>query len=258
LVVFLREPRLIQVAKRFLQRIHMLADFLHRPAPDESNPPNVQARVFLASFMIAYKQSYVFEDIRELETTLLGSATVFVELMERIARLIIEQGSFSNIPKDVTANFSACLFRFLRDFNAWKVPDEAKLTRRIWHALIALEEAQMHLPEDEAADSRLSVELRTQIARLRDKLRQIAGAAKVQEYDASRSARRADGRQLRTLTWRGEGLPERVSNEQLAHELMLDTSFQLTDTAETSSNVCELSRTIRERFHQVRGSFSFF
>ena len=258
MVIFLREPCLIQVTKLLLQRIHMLTDFLHRPGPGESNPPSIQVRVFLASFMIAYKQSHVFEEMKELETTLLGSAKVFVELIEHIARLIIEQGSFSNIPKDTTANFSTCLFKFLKDFNAWKVPDEKKLTRRIWHALIALENAQMHLPADEAEQSSLKIELRTQTDRLRNKLRQIAGVAKVQEFDASRIAAREDGLQLRILARGGGGLPERVSNEQLAHELMLDNSFQLTGTAEASGSVCPLSHAIRERFHQVLGSFSLF
>jgi hypothetical protein len=256
LVVFLREPRLINVTRLFLERIHMLNALLHHPESGTPNPPNV--RVFLASFMIAYKQPHVFEEIKELETALIESATVFVELVERIARLILKQGSFSNLPKDATANFSACLHKFFRDFNAWKIPDEAKLTRRIWHALVALEDAEIYLPEDEPEDSRLRVELRAQSTRLRDKLRQIAGAAKVQEFDASRSATRANGQQLRTLTRGGRGLQDRVNNEQLAYELMLDNAFQLTDSAEMSGSVCPLSHAIRERFHQVRGlSFSF-
>ena len=201
--------------------------------------------------MIAYKQSHVFEEIKELETTLIGSATVFVELVERIAKLILEQGSFSNLPKDTTANFSACLHKFLRDFNAWKIPDEAKLTRRIWHALNALEDAQIYLPEDEAQDSRLWVEFRTQTTRLRDKLRQIAGAAKVREFDASRRTARAEVQQLGTLSRGRDMLPQRMSNEQLAHELMLDNAFQLNDSAEMAGSGCPLHRAILERFHQV-------
>jgi hypothetical protein len=206
--------------------------------------------------MIAYKQSHVFEEMKELETTLFNSASVFVEFVERIAKLIIERGSFSNIPKDLTANFIAYLYKFLKDFKAWKVPDEEKLTRRICHALIALEEAQMHLPEDEPGDSRLSVEFRTQIERLRSKLQQIAGADKVKEYDDSRRAAREAGRQNRTsASGSVGGLRDRVSNEQMAHELMLDPSFELNDLAEAECCSCAVSTAIRQKFHQVCGDF---
>jgi hypothetical protein len=81
------------------------------------------------------------------------------------------------------------MFKYFRDFKRWKIPDEAKLTGRIWNALMALEQAQTQLPEGEPADSSISVEFRTQIVRLRSKMEQIAGRAKLQEYDAARRAR---------------------------------------------------------------------
>ena len=251
--MFLREPPRIQVAKSFLQRIHRVSYSLHPPTSGESNPPTINVRVFLAGFMIAYKKSHVFEEMRELETTLLSSASVFVEFVENIARLVVERGSFSNLPKDLTANFEACLFKYLKDFKAWKVPDEVKLTRRICHALTALEEAQLQLPENEPSDSRLSVEFCTQIERLRSKLQQIAGADKLQEYDDSRRAARAAGEQNKGLVRGGVGLKDKVSNEQLAHELMLDTSFELNDLAEAECCSCAISNAIRQKFHQVRG-----
>jgi hypothetical protein len=64
-----------------------------------------------------------------------------------------------------------------------QVPDEAKLTCRIKHALSALYLAQEEVPPDEQEDSKISMELHTQIKRLRSKLKQIAGAAALAKFD---------------------------------------------------------------------------
>ena len=64
------------------------------------------------------------------------------------------------------------------------VLDEFKLVGRIRHALFALYNACEHLPADEPTDSRLSVELRMQIERLRSTLAQIGDQATLTQFDA--------------------------------------------------------------------------
>jgi hypothetical protein len=133
---------------------------------------------------------------------------------------------------------------------------QAKLNCRIKHALIALYEAEQHLPSDEPEDSKLKVEFRSQIERLRSKLQQIAGVQALTDFDENR----ASGRAVAPMPG-GVGaysaLPGRLTNEQLAHELLLDPEFQLNE-----SGGCNIENPIyhriRESFHQVMSDFEVF
>ena len=145
------------------------------------------------------------------------------------------------------------------------MPDEAKLTCRIKHALIALYQAEEHLPPAEPTDSKLRLEFRTQIDRLRTKLSQIAGPEALEQFDTQRRAGQPSGSgsgggppggggggggssAAAGVGGSGSGssagvgsgagaaglssgaypsLPGRMTNEQLAHELLLDPTFQL-------------------------------
>ena len=149
------------------------------------------------------------------------------------------------------------LFEFLKRFKAWKVPDEAKLTCRIKHALIALYQAEEHLPPDEPEDSKLKVEFRTQIERLRGKLQQIAGVDALNRFDEQRRAGlvQSGGGGGGGIGAGGAGgayaaLPGRMTNEQLAHELLLDPAFQLDESGGCSVENPVFHR-IRESFHQA-------
>ena len=155
------------------------------------------------------------------------------------------------------------LFEYLKRFKAWKVPDEAKLTCRIKHALIALYQAEEHLPPDEPEDSKLKIEFRTQIERLRSKLQQIAGVDALNQFDEQRRAGRIPGGSGGEGSGGGSGgggsggaggayaaLPGRMTNEQLAHELLLDPTFQLDESGGCSVENPVFHR-IRESFHQA-------
>jgi hypothetical protein len=139
-----------------------------------------------------------------------------------------------------------------------QVPDEQKLIARIKHALTALYEAETHLPADEPDDSQLKTEFRTQIERLRGKLEQIAGAAALEKFDEDRTAMALlYGGPPNGGGGNGGGgayaaLPGRMTNENLAHELMLNPSFQLSDDGGCSSTECPVFHRIRESFHQAR------
>ena len=162
------------------------------------------------------------------------------------------------------------LFEFLKRFKAWKVPDEAKLTCRIKHALIALYQAEEHLPPDEPEDSKLKIEFRTQIERLRNKLLQIAGADAVKLFDEQRKKGQIPSGSGGSGGGEGKGgaggvggaggayaaLPGRMTNEQLAHELLLDPTFQLDESGGCSVENPVFHR-IRESFHQVSYFDSF-
>ena len=136
---------------------------------------------------------------------------------------------------------------------------------RIQHALVALYGAEESLPPNEPGSSKLRLEFNTQIVRLRTKLTRIAGPACMQEFDrahprllalSSPSSKAPEAQpsqapqqpQLRE-SLRGP-MPGRLSNEQLAHELALDRSFQLEDGGGCRSEN-PLLQQIRDRFHRA-------
>ena len=258
LVVRLREKEVIQAARRCLERIHLLAYFRHgNPALTRGAalPANVNVRVFLAAFMIVYRSAHVFESMGDLEQRLLEVATpLLAKFFEILAALrAAPHRTFAEVPAEVTAPFVGLLYEYLRRFKAWKIPDEIKLTTRIQHALIALYQAEEHLPPDEPEDSKLKVEFRTQIERLRSKLQQISGQDALAQFDANRAAGRIvvaphPGNNNAAAAGAGyAALPGRLTNEQLAHELLLDPTFQLDE-----SGGCSVDNPV---FHRIRESF---
>lgn len=251
LVVFLREKNIIAVSKACLQRIHCLCIRRHGTPCRSLTPEIVNVRVFLAAFMIAYRPTHVFESMGELEQSLLESAGPLIEALEGICGSLRGQG-FASVPSTLTVGFTPMLFEFLKRFKAWKIPDEAKLITRIKHALLALYQAEALLGEDSA---NLRVEFTTQIERLRSKLAQIAGPDALAQFDAQRLSG-TDG-----CSGSGGGggggddeggayaaLPGRMTNEQLAHELLIDPTFQLNEDGGCSAENPVFHR-IRESFH---------
>ena len=252
LVVFLREKPIIAVTKAILQRVHMLSTFRHGSPKMALAPGNVNVRVVLAAFMVAFRPTHVFEAMAQLEQTLYESALPLVKKFEEIVKSIAINKGFSGVPLDLTKDFALLLFEYLRNFKAWKVPDEAKLTCRIKHALIALYQAEDHLPPDEPHDSKLKVEFRTQIERLRGKLYQIAGPKALKEFDDAKQ--RDDYSSVVTNKCEAitaySALPGRLTNEHLAHELLLNHTFQLDDAGGCSVENPVYHR-IRQSFHQA-------
>lgn len=253
LVVFLREKHTIFITKNCLQRIHMLSTFLHGCPHLALTPQTVNVRVFLAGFMIAFRPSHVFESMGALEQSLFEAALPLMTNFQRIVECTAACGSFQDVPRELTREFPSMLFEYLKRFKAWKIPDETKLVCRIKHALVALYQAETHVPPDEPKDSKLRVEFRQQIERLRSKLSQIAGPLELTKFDAAR----ATGDFSVVVTGSGNAcnsaysaVPGRMTNEQLAHELLLDPAFQLDDSGGSLVENSAFHR-IRESFHKV-------
>ena len=247
-MVHLRLKDVIRTTKRSLQRFHMLTRHRHGSPPGENNPDTINVRVFLAAFMIAHRPTHVFESMGTAERSLHQAARTLLASFEGIAAAVDRCESFAAVPVDVTEGFQHFLYEYLRLFTAWKVPDEAKLTSRIKHALVALYEAEGHLPPDESPDSQLRVEFRTQIERLREKLSQIAGPAALAAFDELRS----QFQPCRSVKPSSSGVATIsgcMTNEQLAHELLLDPFFKLEDPDQESESC--VFRRIRESFHRA-------
>ena len=253
MVVFLREKYVIAIAKQFLERLHRRCTYKYGSPPKALEPENVNVRVVLSAYMIAVQPAQVFDSMGVLEQSLYESAVVLTTDMEHLARDIVRRGAPCLFDSDKAKSFPIVIFEFLKRFKAWKVPDEAKLACRIKHALVALYQAEQQFPPNEPENSKLKLEFRTQIERLRGKLQQIAGVDALTEFDKNYKS----GTLPLTLPI-GEGygpgayasLPGRMSNEHLAHELLMDPLFQLSDTGDGASENPFYHR-IRQSFHKV-------
>ena len=153
----------------------------------------VNIRVFLAGSMVVYHPTQVFESMGCLDHALLEAAKPLLSTFEKILGAIKEKkgaggatGSFQDEPAELTKDFTTLFVKYLQAFKAWKVPDEAKLTNRIKHALLALYQAGDSLAPDEPEDSRVRLEFNEQISKLRSKLRQIAGQEALAKFDEDR------------------------------------------------------------------------
>jgi hypothetical protein len=225
--------------------------FLYGSPAKALNPEHVNIRVVLAAYMIAVQPTQVFESMGVLEKSLFESAVVLTTSLEHLATDVARTGAFCLVGADMAESFPKAIFEFLRRFKAWKVPDEAKLTCRIKHALIALYQAEQQLPPDEPEDSKLRIEFRVQTERLRSKLQQIAGVGALAEFDQNCKSgvlKSPIGESCGPCAY--AALPGRMSNEQLAHELLMDPMFQLSDTGDVASANPFYHR-IRQSFHQV-------
>lgn len=230
LVPFLRHQQTIKATKDILQRFHEQAIHVHGMpdvAPEDLNTvKNVNVRVFVASYMIAFFPGHVFESTGLLESELRKSSTELITCFEEmVAQFNANNMGFTGISNSVRGKFINLLFGYLIIFKKWKVPDEAKLTIRIRKAIRALHIATLQLPADENPNSRLSFELRTQTTRLYEKLRQIAGRDAVTQLRAEIAAIDINTVQIGSID--DIVAEERLSNEDLAHQLLLDPHYQL-------------------------------
>lgn len=246
LVIFLRGKKTIKAARDLLHRFHNYAFLVNRHASSNAMPEIdvVNIRVFLAMYMIVIFPSCVFEEMGELQTALRDSGKRLLDNFERMIQQFSERNcEFFSISANAVNSLIPLLFDYMRKFKAWKIPDEVKLTARITRALFCLHYAQETLPPPvEGVVCPLRNEMDRQIERLRSKLVHIAGHAKLLEFDqrlANGEGREntdqaliASTRVVPTYHALNSGIYfslSKVHNQELAHELLLDPTFQLID-----------------------------
>ena len=246
-VSYLREENVIAATKACLLRFHLLTNFRHgSPASTVLVPERVNVRVFLAGFMIAYHPT-IFERMGALEQALFDSTVPLIEAFESICHQMAADPSFAHVPHELTKNFPTLLLNFFRAFKAWKVHDEARVTKLIKHTLVALYRKLEHLSPDEPEDSKMKMKYNSIISRLRAKLQKMAGTDALKAFEEEY----AKHGQIQTVDGEKTGsayvsLPGR--NEQLVHELLLDPLFQLDETGGCSTENLAFHGTLKS-FH---------
>lgn len=238
LVVFLKEKSIISACKACLQRIYKLCILRHGSLNTSLTPENININVFLGGFMIAYKSTCVFENIDTLENALLEATIPLITTFQNICKTICSSAkhNFQDVPYVITKDFSMMLFKYFKCFKAWKKQDNDKLIYRLKHTLTALYQTEENLPHNESENPKIKIEFHSQIKQLRHKLQLIAGIKTLREFDEQRILKISkDNIDIKNeshnlISDRSHSLyTERVTNEHLAHELLLNPEFQLNE-----------------------------
>jgi hypothetical protein len=182
LVSRLKQEPVVSAAMKFVKRIHMLCSY-YGSRPNDERPvamTDFNIRVLLNAYVIRYRPTHFLDGSNpNLETRLIGASAAIVECVDSIAAHIQRTGSFRAAPVEIAAAFPALMAHLMRTYQEWRGPDNNRLTTRIMHAIVALVQAEQHIPVDEPEDSLLRAEFRTQLARLREKLVEIADEAEL-------------------------------------------------------------------------------
>lgn len=201
----------------------------------EEKPCPMNVRVLMSMVFIVNRPESCFGDIGELERKLQASARPVYDslckLLEQAQRLPLK-----DIPWEEHRPFLLQLRVYCDDFEKWKVPDQNKLVQRIRRALFAIYRSDFHLKGSDDNYSVMKQEFRAQKLKLRAKLLQLAGKQGLEAFDKELEQEDfytpsddlsdtlpEDGNKPAVLPQ----LPGRMTNEQLAHELLLDPNFKL-------------------------------
>ena len=268
----LRQEPLIKVVKLIIHRVCVLTADGVNVCPEAAETKFLNVRIFLASYMVAWYPKQVFESEGDLEKKLTQAAIEMLAIFDPLCDEIIESENWvdMNDAIDRAIMFPGAFHAYMKAFEAWKGRDEKRLNGRIKHALNALQEADDQLLEYEAGFHSMRSEFRSQKKRLLEKLRQIVGVDEVQMMEDVRimmgqSAYTTDvakGCVSMVLDGRcninmpGENqhrwtvqLP-RMTNEQLAHEMLLDPKFEIGDNGCLKDENPAYER-MRNTFHQA-------
>ena len=224
--VYLREPSTLAVTKACLHRIHRLIILRHdgRLTPLTAY---FNIRVFHIASLMVHFPTHVFETMGPLEQAVCDAGAPMLHAFERICQHIHAGLPFAHVPLRLTRDFHMLLRNYLKAYKAWKVPDERKLTIRFSHALFTLYEGLQLLSDDdddELEESPMKKEFRFHIQRLRTKLENVAGSEALRAFD-DELAQRMKKRMDEGATRSARSFRMRLTQEQTAHELLLDPTF---------------------------------
>jgi hypothetical protein len=260
LVSRLRRPEVTSLTAEMIRTIQILIRSLGTEHGDLAQTVDNQdyvffnSRVILAAYMTAFYKNHVFEYMDVCENKLVESSTQFLTNFEAISNYILVN---TTINAEVTKDFYRLINTYLRDFNEWKEPDNGRMANRIVNALQAIYLVLANMPTLEDNELELEtvdparIELENQIESLRAKLLQCNFQTELGRLDEwrqvvlpslirtqSATPQYFTNEELLQLTSRlarentsfflGSKVIS-VPDEQIVHELLIDSSFQFGD-----------------------------
>ena len=182
---------------------------------------------FLAAFLVVIHPDTVFETRAEQEDSLYRSADRLLNIFDQVCSTISSQSGqpFFTISRELLVSYAQTSFEYVNLFHVWRNHDKSRLCERIYHSLRAITDALARLPTSRSEVTLERVQLLTQAKTLRGRLKRIAGAHALTSYDAEHPELVDDI----SITSESDlaSFLEPMSNDQLAHEVLLDPSFRL-------------------------------
>jgi len=188
MTIFLKRPDVIESTREFVGRLlSYYIESSRLPMPTT----HINARVFLAIFLLAVHTDSVLEIHTDETGELVKSANNLITQFSRITKVLMlplatatKEKYLLKLAKDF---HRMTLVEYIPKFTAWKAVDEVRLVRRIHHAIWSLLRAAVLITPatTESIDMQdpIIMQLFAQVNRLRLKLRQIGGAQKLSELD---------------------------------------------------------------------------
>lgn len=237
LVSQINDISIIKTTKLNFQRICVLIAASNPAQTDLCT--HVKIRVFLVAYLIAYRSTDVFQRITKLEVDLQKAAIDMLKVYEDMCTEITqsERGSCLSETVEKYRVFQVVVDTYVTAFDAWRSIDAVILVDRIKHTLSALYEALDHLIDGDTDTPQLRIKFGSEQTRLRSQLLQIAGQAALDSVDELRKSKGltctyetiefASATSSNPVEGGYTSHPKRMSNELLAHELLLDPQFKL-------------------------------
>lgn len=223
---------------------------LSRGQPEEIRIPDLHmAAVF------ALHGDRILDIMGDAERGLVENSERLLGVMRRIAEQMAGGSSVGS--EDLVLGFLPALYGYFERFTAWKGRENLKLERRIRSMLVANEDSLAVVRSAGHGNSALATALEREISSLRSKMVRSLGQAKLDAYDESRrGAQRPVSRlDVQTTPPPVDAGMQRNSNEEFAHELLIDPSFQLSDTGDIPGSSAT-GFIVRMTFYQVMSLFS--
>lgn len=242
LLVRFRKPLALEAGQRMVNRVVRFLNWNRMDDPRVTG--TVHVKIFFATYLIALHPNHTFEVENELSRAVFQTSLPMITAFEHLVREMSGGECIHLIKSEPAAGIPQLFCAYLRAFKAWKTADEKRLSDKIIASLLDLEEAERHL-QNNPIQAELRARLVEQQERLKDKLKIIAGDQGLKDYEeASKQAlasRRVQGVQ---------GVPNSgMTNEQLAHELLLDPNFRMDENPVRDANHDKLVyTTIRRDF----------
>lgn len=242
-----------KIAKECFSRIVHLCARRHGPTEQSVFENGTPIQVLTAAYLVIHHTQRVFHTMGDNERVLLAASEQFLLQFHTIIDCInrTRPYRFNAVDELDTVDFMNTVATYLAKFKAWKEPDQALLVARIRTTLLALYSASAHTPRDSPV---IRMELVHQITRLRAKYEQIMGAAHLAAFDAAHSIdgvpELSSSDTLMPVTSPETGRLMSVEKRQLAHEILIDPDFAITEQNFYSVGLFHLqeARQIRAEF----------
>lgn len=191
-------------------------------------------------FFFWHSPEHTFESMEEeLEKNLMAATEPFLRSLEATAKALCLGSSWSEIAGVTSGpahNLANLICTYLRCFKEWKIADERKLAPRLQHAINELHKVLENPDTSSSLTPEVRAEMEAQIVRLNHKIKQIAGEGRSSSGSTGPQQKK---RKLATVVLPTESYSPpaaadtaaatgwEMTNEQLAHELLLDPEFRL-------------------------------